>query len=78
MTDTGPPYPRPVPGSANGIGTFQIGISPIGVMPAFDAWTTVISQYANSPILDAMITSFKAPIKRKTCVSNNTSRYAVD
>lgn len=60
MTDTGPPYPRPVPGSANGIGMFQIGISPIGVMPAFDAWTTVISQYANSPILDAIITSFNA------------------
>lgn len=60
---SGPPYPRYAPGftpGSNAIGTFQIGISPIGVMPAFDAWTTVISQYANSPILDAMITSFNA------------------
>ncbi len=62
MTDTGPPYPRPAPGSANGIGTFQIGISPIGVMPAFDSWSTVISQYANSPVLAAMITSFNAAV----------------
>lgn len=59
---SGPPYPRPAPGSANGIGQFQIGISPIGVQPAFDAWTTVISQYANSPILTDMIVSFNAAI----------------
>lgn len=55
---SGPPYPRPVAGSG-AIGTFIIGISPIGtVTPPFDYWTTVISQYANSPILTSMIGSF--------------------
>lgn len=63
MTDTGPPYPRYAPGfvpGSNSIGQFQIGISPIGTLSPYDEWTTVISQYANSPILDAMITSFNA------------------
>lgn len=52
---SGPPYPRPnpVPGS-NAIGSFEIGVSPIGNIPAFDFWTTVISQYANSPTLMAI------------------------
>jgi hypothetical protein len=47
---TGPDINRPRPGS-NGIGTFQIGVSPIGPIPSFDVWTTIISQYANSAIL---------------------------
>jgi Protein of unknown function (DUF2612) len=58
---TGPPYPRYGLGAApgqNAIGTFVIGASPIGDIPTFDLWTTIISQYANSPILDAMIQSF--------------------
>lgn len=56
---SGPPYPRPnpVPGS-NAIGKFQIGVSPIGTIKPFDVWTTVISQYANSPILTQLITDF--------------------
>ena len=29
-------------------------------MYVFDVWSTIISQYANSPILDAIITSFNA------------------
>lgn len=53
------PHPNPAPGS-NGIGFFQIGISPIGTIPTFDPWTTIIAQYANSPILTAMIESFNA------------------
>ena len=57
MTDTGPPYPPgPLPGS-NGIGFFQIGVSPIGDIPSFDLWKTVISQYANSPILTSLLLS---------------------
>lgn len=52
---SGPEYPRgPVPGS-NGIGLFQIGISPIGQLPDFDVWTTIISQFANSDILTRLI-----------------------
>lgn len=55
MTDTGPEYPPgPQPGS-NGIGLFAIGISPLGDIPSFDVWRTIISQYANSPILDRLI-----------------------
>lgn len=56
---SGPPYPHPnpVPGS-NAIGQFIIGVSPIGTIPAFDVWKTVISQYANSPILTQLLTDF--------------------
>lgn len=59
MTDTGPPYPHPNPApGSNAIGSFAIGISPIGTIAPFDWWTTVISQYANSPILTAILESF--------------------
>ena|ERR1044072_4888443 len=55
MVDTGPIYPPgPQPGS-NGIGLFEIGVSPVGTIPPFDVWKTVISQYANSPILIQLI-----------------------
>ncbi|NTG07271.1 DUF2612 domain-containing protein [Rhizobium rhizogenes] len=57
MTDTGPPYPRTPAGIPNGIGQFQIGISPIGSQPAFDLFDTVLSQYANSEILTTLITN---------------------
>lgn len=56
---TGPAYPRPVPGS-NAIGQFIIGVSAIGAIPAFDVWRTVISQYANSPVLTQLIENFDA------------------
>lgn len=61
MTETGPPYPHPnpVPGS-NSIGSFAVGISPIGTIPPFDYWSTVISQYGNSSKLTALIGSFNA------------------
>lgn len=70
---SGPPYPRYAPGftpGSNAIGTFQIGISPIGVLSTYDEWVTVISQYANSPILDAMITSFNAAIEQTPNIQN--------
>lgn len=51
---TGPPFPRPLPGS-NAIGLFQIGVSPIGTIAPFDFWSTVMAQYANSPILTGLI-----------------------
>ena len=58
---SGPPYPHPNPApGSNAIGFFDIGASPIGDIPDFDVWTSIISQYANSPILDAMITAFNA------------------
>lgn len=56
---SGPPYPHPNPApGSNAIGSFAIGVSPIGSIPAFDWWTTVISQYANAPSLTAILQSF--------------------
>lgn len=54
---SGPPYPRatPAPGS-NAIGSFIIGVSPIGTINPFDVWDTIISQYANSDTLTTLIT----------------------
>lgn len=60
MTDTGPPYPRPPAAGSNGIGEFVIGVSPIGDISSFDVWATVISQYANSPILTRLIENIAA------------------
>lgn len=56
---SGPPYPHPnpVPGS-NAIGGFTIAVSPIGTITPFDVWTTVISQYANSPIITKLCTNY--------------------
>ena len=48
------PHPNPVPGS-NAIGSFAIGVSPIGDIPNFDVWTTCLSQYGNSPTLTQLI-----------------------
>lgn len=56
---TGPPLPRPVAGD-NAVGKFKIGVSPIGRIPPFDYWLTVISQYANSPILTQLVANFSA------------------
>lgn len=54
---TGPDINRPRPGS-NAIGDFVIGVSPIGTIPPFDFWATIISQYANSAVLTQMISNF--------------------
>lgn len=61
MADSsGPPYPRPPAGVPNGLGQFAIGISPIGGVPPFDVWQTVISQFANSNRLTTLITNLFA------------------
>lgn len=52
---SGPQYPPPPAPGSNGIGIFQIGVSPIGTIAPFDVWSTIISQYANSPILTTLI-----------------------
>lgn len=59
---SGPPYPRVNPPGSNGIGSFAIGVSPIGTISPFDPWSTVITQYANSPVLTELILSFNAAI----------------
>lgn len=56
---TGPDVFRQRPGS-NGIGSFIIGVSPIGTIEAFDVWRTIISQYANSPVLTQLILNMDA------------------
>lgn len=73
MTDTGAPYPRYAPGFApgsNAIGTFQIGISPIGEISPFDEWATILMQYANSPVLIGMIESFNAAMDQTQNIQN--------
>jgi hypothetical protein len=55
------PHPNPAPGS-NAIGSFAIGVSPIGTIPPFDVWSTIISQYANSNVLTSLIQSFNAAV----------------
>jgi hypothetical protein len=69
MTDTGPPYPAPDP-TSNEIGKFTVGVSPAGTIPPFDVWITVISQFANSPILTALITNFATAIDQTTNFDN--------
>jgi hypothetical protein len=56
---TGPAYPHPNPAfGSNAIGSFVIGVSTIGDVPSFDPWSTIISQYANSPIITKLVTNF--------------------
>lgn len=58
VDNTGPPYPVVNPPGSNAIGTFTIGVSPIGTIPLFDIWETVQSQYANSEIITTLLTNF--------------------
>lgn len=55
---SGPPYPRTLVPGSNAIGLFEIGVSPIGAIDNFDYWRTIISQYANSPIITTLIGNF--------------------
>lgn len=59
---SGPPYPLPPSFDSNAIGSFTIGISPIGTISRLDWWTTVLSQYANSETLMSLLESFNACI----------------
>lgn len=59
----GPPYPHPNPApGSNAIGQFIIGVSPIGTIASFDYWQSVLSQYANSPIITQLISNMFAYI----------------
>jgi len=60
---SGPPYPHPNPvAGSNAIGVFKVGVSPIGTIDPFDIYKTLISQYANSPTLLALIESLAQAI----------------
>jgi hypothetical protein len=49
---SGPPVPHLPPPA------FVVGTQPLGSLPLFDYWATIISQYANSPTLTTLITDF--------------------
>lgn len=66
---TGPDVFRFRPG-LNGIGSFIIGVSPIGDIESFDVWKTVLSQYANSPILTTLITNMDEYLDQTTNFAN--------
>ena len=54
--ETGPDYPRVnVIAGENAIGKLKIGVSQVGDIPIFDLWSTVLSQYANSPTIMGLI-----------------------
>lgn len=42
----------------NGFGNFIFGLSPFGIQSDFDSTDTLLSQYANSPVILALIESF--------------------
>lgn len=66
---SGPDINRPRPGS-NAIGLFVIGISPIGTIQPFDYLDTVISQYANSPIITQLIANFDSYVDQTQNLDN--------
>lgn len=70
---SGPPYPRYARGNSpggNGVGLFQIGLSPIGDIATWDPWLQIIAQYANSPRIDAVATSFNDAIDQTENLEN--------
>lgn len=66
---TGPDVFRPKFGS-NAIGSFTIGVSPIGSIESFDIWRTIISQYANSPILTRLVENMFSYLDQTTNFDN--------
>lgn len=66
---TGPDINRPRPGS-NAIGSFIIGVSPIGDIEQFDYWDTIISQFANSAALTQLIANFDSYIDQTANMAN--------
>ena len=59
---SGPPYPAAPQFGSNGLGVFVAGLDPIGDIPQLNFWTTVVSQYANSPIITGVISSWFSAI----------------
>lgn len=58
--ESGPPYPpSPEVIVQPAIGTFVIGTSPVGDVVPFSYWSTILSQYANSPIITTLIGNFQ-------------------
>lgn len=58
------------PFANNEIGSFEIGVSPIGRIPNFDWWQTVISQYANSTRFITLLENFNSYIDQTVNLDN--------
>src|ERR1035437_1551956 len=54
----------------NSIGVFEIGVSQIGERPSFDFNKTIISQYANSPILYQLIENINSNLDQTEAIDN--------
>lgn len=68
---SGPSYPNQNPAAgSNAIGSFQIGVSPIGTIPPYNPWVDIISQYANSPVLTEMILAFNEALDQTANFDN--------
>jgi len=59
---TGPPYPLPPTAGANAAGIGPAGVFPTGDLPILTLWNVIVSQYSNSPVLTAILTSFYAAV----------------
>lgn len=70
MTDTGPDYPADLAPSSQGLGSFAIGVGQIGDIVPFSFWTTILSQYANSPIITQLIGQFQVCVDQTENMSN--------
>lgn len=70
MTVTGPPYPPPPGPGSNILGKFEIGVGQAGDIQPFQWWKTVISQYANSPVLIRLIQNFDAYVDQTKNLDN--------
>lgn len=62
MSDVVSFYPPPPTSGSNSFGEFSFGVSAFGDIPIFNWLTTVISQYANSPRLLAVLAAMDAAL----------------
>ena len=67
---SGPAYPPPPVAGSNGIGAFAIGVSPVGDIPPFPVWDTILDEYANAPAITATITSMFAAADQTANLDN--------
>jgi hypothetical protein len=71
LVGSGPQYPPLVLGAgSNSTSSFNLGLDPIGDIIPFNVWSTIISQYANSPIIDTLIQNFQAYLDQTKNLSN--------
>ena len=67
---SGPQYPPPPKTGSNGVGLFSIGISPIGDIPSFSVFDTILDEYANSVAITGTITSLFAAADQTANLDN--------